>query len=448
MRWPDFSLALVVVCSIASIGCSDEASSGWSAAQEIDSRSPAAFPLLAVGGDASSLAVWQGPNPESEPVPPESFRGIYAAWKPAGGGWGSVEVLDGYRALPDLQDAAAGPQGEGIVVWGEGGTRDVPAAVFASLYERDRGWSTPESIGDGRFDAVQAAIGPEGQTFVAWARRAPSSNEICLREYTAEDQWMERDSIPVDPSVIVIDLAVDRNGRVAIAYWDSSIGVVANRFTPGSGWGLGSAFTDDELFGIPEVDIDAAGTVWAFWPGREVDGSCEGAVRNTADGWEAPTRFDTGCTSGTGGAVSADDFGGAVVVWGQGFSDEARAYWSRYVVGEGWSAPAAAPVGEGFGPTSWGLGARSNGSAAAVWYRPSTVDGDENARGPLAIWASELGPQGEWTAAQRLSELGPTMLTDPRLVPPRVQTWGASSAVSIWVGEQVERQPTIWSSSR
>ena len=148
------------------------------------------------------------------------------------------------------------------------------------------------------------------------------------------------------------------------------------------------------------------------------------------------------------GAVSADGYGGAVVVWGQGFSDEARAYWSRYVVGEGWSPSAAAPVGDGFGPTLWGLGARPNGSAAALWYRPSAVEGNETAVGPLGVWASELGPQGEWTAAQRLSELGPTTLTDPRLVPPRVVAYGASSAVGLWIGERVERQPTIWSSSR
>ncbi len=438
--------------------CSQEA--GWSSAEELDPRSPASHTALVTGGDGSTLAVWRGPNPESNPTLPRGFEGLFARWKRAGGGWGPVSVLDDYESLPLEPAAAAGPSGEGIVVWGQRGELTEPDEVWASRYGPAAGWGAPEAVGDGRFrETPRAAVGPAGEMFVAWSRRTSTGQEIALSEHQANAGWIGRETLSLaagQDEVTLLGLAVDRGGRVIAVYWSGTIGTGVNRFTPEAGWGSPSTFEQDDLVGPPMAEVDVQGTVWAFWPGLEVNGSCEGAVRNTSDdGWEALTRFETGCAQGTGGAIAVDHVGGAVAIWGQGYSEDATAFWSRYRAGQGWTPPESAPVGEGFGPTVWDLGALRDGQAAALWYRRG-IEGSEFGGGQFAVWTSALGAGNQWTDPQRLTERGPwASVSDARFVPPRIVTHEDGRAVGLWIGYSVpptapqsELRITPWWSER
>lgn len=161
---------LVLVASMLGVdGCSDQ-DRQWSGPQELDPNPPAFYQTLVASGDGRALAVWRGPNPESDPEPPERYDGIYASWKSPAGSWGPATVVDAFLAQSYPPAVAAGPNGDAIVVWAQtAGTREVE--VWASRYEVGGPWSEPELVGDaglGLQESPTVAIGADGRAFVTW----------------------------------------------------------------------------------------------------------------------------------------------------------------------------------------------------------------------------------------------------------------------------------------
>lgn len=429
------SALLLIASTLGAYGCSEEAGGGWSGAEEVDPNPPAFYQTLLASGDGRTLAVWRGPNPDTNPEPPKGFDGISASWKAPGAGWAPAAVVDAFESLPFPPAAAAGAEGRAIIVWGEPAARTEPQQVWASQYAAGSTWREPELLGDagGLRESPLVATGVDGRTFVTWLRQSGSMSDIALTELEPDGDWGPVQSFPIetDPGgATSLGLGVDGDGRAVLAWWSWS-GTFVNRFTPGEGWGTASSFNDEQLPGPPLVDIDANGTVWAFWPARADLAQCVGASRNTASGWESATLFDPGCSRGAGGAISADGVGGATVIWGTGFSDDAVAFWSRYRVGEGWTPVAAAPMGLGTGQAFWGLGAQPEGDTVALWYRSAIVEGSDFG-GQLAVWTGTLSAQDRWSEPRRLSERGPWPSPNAPFRPPRVVSHPHGRAVGLW----------------
>jgi hypothetical protein len=276
-------------------------------------------------------------------------------------------------------------------------------------------------------------------------RRTASGEEVALSEWSS-GRWDPRDTFSIEGGARFLDFDIDVTGRVVLVWWAG--GTWVNRFTMEAGWASAVEFVDDELLGRPSVDIDAQGTVWALWAGeREVAlDSCEGAARNTPSGWEAPTRFDTGCLGIAGGTIAADGAGGAVAVWNQWYDSLAgtvsRAFWSRYEAGEGgWSAPEEAPLGVGAGPAVWSLSASVDGETLAIWYRAGEGDNELFGNGQFAVWTGWLHADGLWTDPERLTELGPwTTPANLFLTPPALLGHTDGSAVGAWLSYEGSRE--------
>ena len=164
------SALLLIAATLGAYGCSEEAGGGWSGAEEVDPNPPAFYQTLLASGDGRTLAVWRGPNPDTNPEPPKGFDGISASWKAPGAGWAPAAVVDAFESLPFPPAAAAGAEGRAIIVWGESAARTEPQQVWASQYAAGSTWREPELLGDagGLRESPLVAIGVDGRTFVTW----------------------------------------------------------------------------------------------------------------------------------------------------------------------------------------------------------------------------------------------------------------------------------------
>jgi hypothetical protein len=352
-------------------------------------------------------------------------------------------VLDDFRSLTVPPSIAVGPTGDALVVWAQPGGDDELDEVWARRFQLGTAWGAPERIGvEGQFirQGARVAIGVDGRAFVTWMRRNADGAEIALSESTQEG-WVSREPLSIDDEQggWLLDFGVDAGGRVVVVWWTNRIWV--NRFTTGAGWSSSAALVDDELMRPPSVDLDAQGTVWALWAGERQAGidTCEVAARNTPNGWDVPTRFDTECFGGAGGAIAGDGVGGAVAVWNQWYDSldgtVSRAFWSRYRDGEGWSPPEEAPLGVGAGPALWSLSAGADGGTLALWYRAGEGDSLLNGSGQFSVWTGWLDADGLWSDPERLTELGPwTTPVNPLLTRPALLRHTDGRAVGAWLG--------------
>ena len=437
-----------LIFTIAPSGCSDGAARQWSSAEQLETTQWVQFPTLVASGTGRTLALWRQPAPD----PVDWRSGIAASWKRPGGAWGPVTMVDDYLSYELEPGAAADDQGNAIVVWAQGSEASrVGAEIWANRYEPAQGWSTPEHLGDAPFhldDQPRVAFGANGDGYAMWLRSRgdrPASTEIVLRRYAPGEGWRPEQAFEFTSQyrgVLMSSIGVDETGRVTVAWFTQELWV--NRFSEESGWGAAESFQDEVLRGPPIVEIDAQGTVWAFWPQSFDSLSCQGATRNTELGWEPSTIFETGCADGVGGALSADGQGGAVAIWSQGFADDAAAYWSRYQITEGWTVPEPMPMGLGRGPLRLGASAVSDGRAVALWYR--LPEGGEYG-GQLAVWAGQLDSTNEWSEPQRLVEHGPWTRISPTFVPPPIVAYEGGWAVGLWTQESLdENRVSLWSS--
>ena len=453
--------ALLEALCVLQAGCSGgEPNRQWSSPGELSSGSLSYSPVLVADNDGRTLAVWRGPNPDPNPVPPAGPNALFASWKPLGGGWETSIVLDDFRSVPVRPSVAAGPTGDAVVVWAQVGDDNEPDEVWVRRYEIGTSWGPPERIGIGARSgqSPRVAIGPAGRAFVGWLRRTADGEEIALSEWSG-GQWVPRESFSIGAGWF-LDFGIDASGRVTVVWWTGAVegagGTWVNRFTTEVGWESAAELVDEQLLGRPSsVDLDAQGTVWALWAGERQAGidTCEVVARNTPNGWDVPTRFDAGCFGGAGGAIAGDGVGGAVAVWNQWYDSLAgtvsRAFWSRYRDGEGWSAPEEAPLGVGAGPALWSLNAGADGGSLALWYRAGEGDNLINGNGQFAVWAGWLDADGLWNDPERLTELGPwTTPANPILAPPAVLRHSDGRAVGAWLGYSGSREDlsiTVWS---
>ena len=251
----------------------------------------------------------------------------------------------------------------------------------------------------------RAALRADGTAVVSWSRSSwVSGSEVLVREYVQDEGWVSLAPWPSSDPALIAAIGVDEENRVVAAWLQPEEAgapiIVANRLTPGLGWGEVSVLPGESSF-FAILDIDRQGTIWAFW--RDSDPAlCRVVARNTVDGWTR-SELNTTCEEGSGrAALSADDAGGAVAIWSEGLEDPISPYWIRYSEAQGWSAPAPMPLGAGTGGPSYALSTRAGGAAVALWYRNQQ---DELSR--LSVWASELSADGQWSEPQLLESSGP-----------------------------------------
>ncbi len=365
----------------------------WSTAVRIGTGTGDAWdPQISIDANGNALAVWQQDGNPTGILRYDIWSNRYTA----GTGWGIAALLE-----TDNAGSAQAPQiaiyanGDAIAVWTQfDGTY---ANIMANRYSTGTWGSTPTVIATGpggRYNP-QLAIASNGNAFAVWSTSGSGNNNIDTSLYTA-GVWGAPVAIGSDAlgysDIHNAKIAFDGSGN-AIAVWRqiavSGRNVMANRYTPGSGWGTAAAI---EWAGgdadVPQIAFDVSGNALAVWQQTSGFGTNNRIWSNrytSGTGWGGfPSLIQTDISGGsTANAVTPqiaiDPNGNALAVWVQpdGASDNTPDIWAnRYTAGSGWGTTAnlgqvrintpgaaGAPAGQ---PQ---IAIDANGNAIVVWYQ-------------------------------------------------------------------------------
>ena len=188
------------------------------------------------------------------------------------------------------------------------------------------------------------------------------------------------------------EVAVDANGN-AMTVWfrlwfngtSNVMGVFANRFTAGVGWGTESVVGSDNiptseagpsiLIDPPSIAVAADGTAIALWREQDPNSTytyyaCYANRYVPGQGWGTAQIVMPNVSSIASVAVAMDSLGNAIALCPQYVGASKSIFASRYTVGQGWGAPeqiSSTGIPSTYGADLPLIGTDGNGNAIAIW---------------------------------------------------------------------------------
>ena len=194
-------------------------------------------------------------------------------------------------------------------------------------------------------------------------------------------------------------IAIDNNGN-AIVVWDQFDGtqynIWANRYSPGSGWGMAELIETGNAGSAsdPQIAIDADGNAIAVW--HQWDGTRNNIWTNRyspGSGWGTVELIETDNTGSARNpqiAIAAD--GNAIAVWQQSDGTRNNIWANRYIPGSGWGTAELIETDDAGDASDPQIAIDADGNAIAVWYQ---WDGIRN-----NIWTNRYTPVSGWGTAE------------------------------------------------
>ena len=332
---------------------------------------------LAMDGSGQATAVWRC----------ESCSSIaYVARYVPGSGWTSAQPFSDDVNEARRFAAAMNGGGQALIVNGSEGrpvtaTRVLPAG---SLEQQQFGTLISPAGGDDR-TILDVAYWVGGVGYAAWLE----SDGVFASRFLDASGWETASRVTEQRGGAPVRLALRRtavNAGAMLAWHGrapTDAGIVTSRFLVGSGWQAPQEVTGNEEAGGFDLAMAANGDVMAVWSWRSdlaafgVAVGAFGAARFSAGSW-SPTEVPAGAlVIGSSNdvnriRVAMDGVGNAVAIGlvrdGPG-SDEGRIVSSRYVLGDGWSAPReiGRTIIRGGSAPVFDLDMDDTGRAMAVW---------------------------------------------------------------------------------
>ncbi|MGD9962600.1 MAG: hypothetical protein AB7S97_01680, partial [Thermoplasmata archaeon] len=192
----------------------------------------------------------------------------------------------------------------------------------------------------------QVVVDRSGNATVLWMQFLSGQGHIWSCRYVVGEGWDAEEEIEgYAQSVSSFDAAVDDSGCVVAVWsqWEGThLNVSANRYVPGEGWGAAEMIGGNASGDVsePKVAVAPSGDAMAVW--GQFDGvySTWYSSYVVGEGWGPATLLDS---EDVGDAlfprIASDPFGNFLTVWQQPEESVNSVWWSRYVPGDGWSAP-------------------------------------------------------------------------------------------------------------
>lgn len=247
--------------------------SGWSAALQISNNTgDADNPRVAEDGGGNALAVWNQND--------GGRQNIWSNRYTAGGNWAPLpRVVSDNTGDASIPRLAMNETGNAVAVWEQ--FDGALNHIWANRFVAGGGWGTATVIeSDNTSSAGQVSVGMDaaGNAVAVWSQSDGMQVNIWGNRYTAGSGWGTEIPVETDNSgdADLPQVAMNDNGT-AMAVWQQSDGTVthirANRYVPGSGWGVVALVETDTMADsdIPRVGMDAAGHAVAVW--QQFDGT-------------------------------------------------------------------------------------------------------------------------------------------------------------------------------
>lgn len=426
-------LAALLVASTAlmafgSAGAATPTPDGWSPPAIVSDREVSGSinsgASVAVDGQGNAAAAWAGT------VPALAYDVVFHRMYTPEAGWGPTRVLTNGWGETNQPDVAAASNGNYMIVY-----RSVAVGVWvdATWYNASAGtWSWSENVNsDGPATDIlqpQVAFDGAGNAFAIWIENNGTTIDMKANRFLVGSGWGTPSFLETGAGeVLTAKLAADASGN-AVAIWrqwdGASTSLYANRFVVGSGWGTAQLIESrTDTAWNPAIAVDSAGNVEALW--MQYNGTAASIFANRfvpGTGWGVAVQV-SGDTGGGAGLprVAAGPGGTFVAAWNQVSGGEYQMMVSRYGSGA-WSQPVNLSAGFTVGGGDSGfVGTDASGRAAVVWQQYGGVL-------PTRLFVSFWNEAAGWTAPARLD-------TSPGPNSPRLADFamnGAAQGIAIW----------------
>ena len=307
---------------------------------------------IAVDAQSDAIAVWEYTEPAGTRIWANRYTRVFL--------WGEPEPIDDGNQPSSNPRLATDDAGNGFAVW----QQSVAAAlnnIWTNRYVVGEGWGTPvllqnvDESTNARSPSV--AADPAGNAIAVWVQRDMDSPNrvVWANRYEPGSGWGLAESIDPIPTPTVgekISLGMDDSGN-AIAVWARQTvpsgggrGEVlwANRYVAGVGWGdAGLIKPDPETRARDErLSVGPNGDAFVVWVQNQDARDDIWGVRFSASGWEAPERIDDyDAGNKKQPDVAVDGMGIAHAVWSQADQDLTPDFENIYAnqYSSGWGTP-------------------------------------------------------------------------------------------------------------
>lgn len=285
----------------------------------------------------------------------------------------SIESSGGDALVPQI---AFDSNGNALAVWHQRtGTYD---NIYANTFSPDNGWGTAELIesdDSGHAKNPQIAFDQSGNAITVWSQSDGTRQNILAKPYTAESGWGTAELIESDDNghALSPQIAIDANGN-AIAVWHqfdgSRYNILANRYTPVSGWGTAEPIDINNGYnaGNAQIDFDSNGNAMVVW--YQGNGSANSIYANrytSGSGWGTAELIESNDGDAGVPQIAFDHQGNAIAVWNQDNGVEDSIYSNTYTVGSGWGTAELIESDDAGRTRSPQIAMSYNGDAMAVW---------------------------------------------------------------------------------
>lgn len=331
-------------------------STGWGTPVLVESSAmPADSPQLAGDGAGNFIAVWR----QAWKTVNGTLYGIYSNRYTAGSGWSSTSSVVYLDSANTSVTANADPivvmnaSGHAFAIWSVYDWNWNHNSVRSNRYVPGTGWAGVTNLSTESIQRAQEgniAIDATGNAMAVWSQytgTTSSTQGIVAVRYTVGSGWgtpvaIESAALTAARPGSAAQIAWDANGNaLAVWYQYSKPGIFSNRYTAGAGWGATQTIADVGTLHYDEgvtLSMDKNGNALALW--NETGGVMYANRFEAALGWgttEIITAIDH-YTPNYSAQLAFDTNGNALAVWGIYGCNSYNIQSSRYVAGVGWSA--------------------------------------------------------------------------------------------------------------
>ncbi len=341
--------------------------------------------------------------------------------------WGTAGLIEtdnaGNASIPQV---AMNPSGNAIAVWYQ--SDGVQTNIWANSYVPGSGWGTANMIetNPGNAGSPQVSVDYEGRAVAVWEQDDGITLNVWANRYAPGSGWGVATMIETNNMGYAGNAQVGIAGGNAVAVWQQWEGgrtnIWTNRYSVANGAWMGAALLETDNAGSahsPQVAMSQSGNAIAVW--QQGDGTRDNIHANSytfATGWGTAVPIETDNENAQDAQVGIDGSGEAVAVWRQSEGARTNILANRYVPGSGWGTAVLLETDNVYSAFKPQVTMGSAGFFIAVWQQFDATGS--------RIKANRYYPGSGWGTAVLVDATGSAFN-------PQVAMDGGGNAFAVWL---------------
>lgn len=239
---------------------------GWATARALQTENAdaAGYVQLAVDENGNAVAVWRQTDASED--------NIWAARYGTTSEWGDPILIDTNTGTAGSPQVAVDRSGTALAVWEQSdGTR---VDIWSNRYTPGAGWGIPQRLESADGDAREAQVGldPNGNAVAVWIQSDGIRDNVWANHAPSGGNWATPTLLETDQlgDAMLPQIRVDGRGNATVVWAQfngTRLGIQANRYRTGSGWGNAESLESDKSGDaeFPRLAVDGEGNAITVW---------------------------------------------------------------------------------------------------------------------------------------------------------------------------------------